>query len=307
MKVLFWSVAIAGCFASLAHGQLLLDNFNGSNVLTNNGSGAINHTSSTTALRIGIGSAVTLTSSPVNGAHYTPGANWASTSLVTTTGNTKGGTAYGLNSQGVDFSITVDDVTVSSDDSVNGADMPNSGNAGFRWELGVVSANATGDVQLYTNTKGGIYVNLFYDKEGVLSGDLRAIDTTKPGNKDAPGTTGIYELASFTLPSGTTGASYTDPLTVTFDLTSTGYSVDFSKTATVTSGSLSGTFNSSEQTGFSSGVLLTAFGQGLNSGFGNGYVTQLEIADAPEPPAVWLMVVGVLAAAGFAPLRRLRV
>jgi hypothetical protein len=284
-----------------AQGQILFnDNFNSSSVTTNTGTGDVNPSSSTTVF-----STAATPSQNSNGANFTPPSSYSHQSIYSSTGNTDGNTAYALTGVPTTFSITVNTVTVTSDSTANARpDIPESGNAGFTWEFGLFSANNTSnDPELYSNTTGGIYLRLFYDKEGVLSGNLRAVDSTHASGADASGTTGIHELASFTIaqPGGTT-TSYTTPLTVSFALTSTGYSVGLSQAATVVSGSLSGSFTALEQTNLSPGVRMDLFGQGWNNGDGSGTLSNVAVT-APEPPAAWLLGAGLLAL-GAVSLRR---
>jgi hypothetical protein len=256
--------------SAAANGQVIFnDNFNGSSLTTNNGSGSVNPGSNTTAFQSG-GNTGTLAQGS-GGAEYAPGGGYGEQFLSSTTGNNSGGAAYGLNSTGTDFSVTVNNVSVSNNGGGRG-DIPNSDNGGFRFELGLVSANAGyGDPEVYNNTSGGIYINLFYDQQGNLTGDLRVTDSSKNGQYDSSGTLGIYDLASFTVPQPSgTAASYTTPLTVTFDLTSTGYAVSFNETADV-------------------------LGQGWSNGDGSGDIQELQVAVAPEPPVAYLLGLGTLA------------
>jgi hypothetical protein len=287
-----------------AHAQVIFnDNFNGSSTGNNNGAGAINPTSNTSVFSTGGDSgSQTITS---GGAALSPGSGYGSQWLTSFTGNNGNNQAFALGSTGTDFSFTVNNVNVSANGGNNRGDIPNSANGGFRFELGMVSANAGyGDPELYTNVSGGIYVYLFYDQQGNLTGDVRATDSTKPGGGDSSGIQGIYELASFdiTQPVGTT-SSYNSPLTVNFDLTSTGYAISFSQTATVLSGSLTGSFNTTEQGDFSNGVRTNILGQGWSNGDGSGDVREFEASIAPEPPVVYLLGLGTLALA-FVGFRR---
>jgi len=285
------------------NGQVIFnDNFNGSSLTTNDGSGSVNPGSNPSAFQSG-GSSGSLTQGS-GGAEYAPGGGYGEQFLSSTTGNNSAGSAYALNSTGTDFSVTVNTVSVSNNGGGR-SDIPNSDNGGFRFELGLVSANASyGDPEVYNNTSGGIYINLFYDQQGNLTGDLRLTDSSKNGQYDSSGSQGIYDLASFTIPqpSGTT-ASYTTPLTVTFDLTSTGYAISFDETADVSSGSLSGTFTSLEQADLGVGVRANLLGQGWSNGDGSGDIQQFEVAVAPEPPVVYLLGLGTLAL-GFVGFRR---
>lgn len=284
---------LALSLSTSGHAQIFNDNFNGSSLTTNDGVGSVNPTSNTTAFQTG-GSSGTLTQGS-GGAQFAPGGGYGNQVMTTITGTTDGNSAYGLNATGTDFSVTVNNISVSSDGGAR-TDIPGSENAGFRFELGVVSANAgIYDPELYNNAQGGIYVNLFYDKEGVLSGDLRITDTNKTGQYDSSGTAGVHDLATFTIPQavGTT-ASYSNPLTVTFDLTNTGYSIGFSQTVDVSSGALSGAFTSLEQTDLSGGVRANLFAQGWDSGDGSGDIQNFDVAVAPEPPGVYLLGLGTL-------------
>jgi hypothetical protein len=289
--------------ASVSRGQVIFnDNFNGSSLTTNDGAGSVNPTSNTTAFNANGNSGMVAQGS--GGAQYTPGGGYAEQDLSTVTGTTSNGFAYGLGATGTDFSITVNNINVTGNGGGR-SDIPNSNNGGFRFELGIVSANASyGDPEVYNNTSGGVYINLFYDQQGNLTGDLRLTDSSKNGQYDSAGTTGIYDLASFTIPQGAgTTTSYTGPLTVTFDLTSTGYAISFNQTADVSSGSLSGTFTSLEQSDFTNGVRANLLGQGFSNGDGSGDISEFEVAVAPEPPVVYLLGFGLLAL-GFFGFRR---
>jgi hypothetical protein len=305
MKLLVVFAAVGFIFVSVAaNGQVIFnDNFNGSSVSTNNGVGAANPTANTTAFNVQTDSG-TLTQN-AGGASFNPGGGYGEENLSSVTGNTDGGFAYALGATGTDFAVTVDNINVTANSAGNRSDIPNSGNGGFRYELGIVSANnGGGDPELYSNSNGGLYVNLFYNQQGVLTGDVRATDSTKGGSYDSAGSPGIYELASFNIPQsvGTT-SSYTNPLTVTFDLTSTGYTIDFSEGVNVTSGALSGNFTSLEQTDLSNGVRASLFTQGWAEGDGSGNISEFEVSVAPEPPVVYLLGLGSLALA-FVAFRR---
>jgi hypothetical protein len=292
---------------AIAHGQIFNDDFNGSSLTTNDGAGSVNPTSNTTAFFAG-GDSGTLTQGSGGGADYAPGGGYGYQDMTSETGTVDSNSAYGLSSTGTDFSFTTDNVSVFQDGGGR-TDIPGSENAGFRFELGIVSANAgIYDPELYGNSQGGIYVNLFYDKEGVLSGSLRITDTNKMGAGDSSGAAGIHDLSTFTIPQamGTT-TSYTNPLTVTFDLTSTGYSIGFNQTVDVSSGSLSGTFTSLEQTNLGVGVRANLYGQGWDSGDGSGDIQEFKVAVAPEPPVVYLLGLGAMAFGvfGFRRVRRI--
>jgi hypothetical protein len=270
--------------ASLAPAQVILnDNFNGSNVSTNDGSGAVNPSSNTGAF---VGSA----SQNVNGAYYNATGYYGNQTEVSNTGNVDSNTAFGLTATGTNFQVTANNVVVTQDGGTR-PDIPGSGTAGFRFELGIVSANAGqgGDPELYNNGSGGVYVNLFYDKEGDLTGDVRITDAGKPQG-DSSGTPDVIEIATFSL------ASATAPVAVDFDLTSTGYSISFDQAVTVSSGSLSGTFASVGITNeFNNGVRASLFGQAWGGdGAGTGNISNFNVAVAPEPPVVYLLGLGML-------------
>jgi hypothetical protein len=179
------------------------DNFNGSNVFTNNGAGSVNPGSNETAFVDGSNNGDVSQNS--SGAYFTPGNGYGEQAISSNTGNANGGSSYSLGATGTDFSFTVNDVSVSSDGDSSRADgtgqvVPGSGNSGFRFQLGVLSkSDNNNDAELYGNSAGGLYVNLFYDKEGNLTGDLRAVDQTHPSGTDNGGTQGIFELATFSI------------------------------------------------------------------------------------------------------------
>jgi PEP-CTERM motif len=279
---------------SAVQAQILFnDNFNGTDAYTNNGSGSVNPTGSTTAFQ----SLNDVAGQNSNGALFTPGSSYNFQNLVSITGNTNGNTAYALGSETTSFQITVNDVSVTADGGDNRPDIPNSQDGGFRFELGIVSANATpaNDPELYNNEAGGIYVNLFYDTQGDLTGDLRLTNDTKDGAYDSSGDLGIFELASFTLP------DTASPLTVSFNLTSTDYDVEFNKDVTVSSGSLSGNFSSAGDitTEFNNGVRASLFGQGWSEGDGQGNISQFTVTVVPEPSAICLAGFGLVALSVF--------
>jgi hypothetical protein len=269
------------------HAQVIFnDNFNGTNVATNNGTGSINPTGNTTAFIAG-GDSGTVSQNG-NGALFTPGGGYGFQNLVSDTGNTDGNTAYALGPVGTSFQVTVNNVSVSANGGDNRPDIPNSQNGGFRYELGIVSATVGGgDPELYQTTGGGLYVNLFYDTNGNLTGDLRLTDHTKGNGYDSSGLPGITELASFTLP------DTISPLTVSFILTSTGYDVVFDKPVDVSSGSLAGTFAFPGD--FASGVQASLFAQGWSNGDGAGNISEFEVRTVPEPSVVYLLGLGAAA------------
>ena len=312
------SLAFVGLVATIfacslaAHGQVIFnDNFNGSDVTVNDGSGAVNSTANTTAFSSQTDSNNTNGPIPITqnagGAFYAPTGGYGEQNLASITGNNAAGNGYALGPTATGFSVTVNNINVTGDGGGRG-DIPNSANGGFRFELGIVSANAPGgDPELYANTNGGLYVNLFYDKEGHLTGDVRLTTSAKGYGYDGSaasaggnnGDNGIFELASFSLAQGAgTTSSYTNPLTVTFDLTSTGYAIDFSQAVDVSSGSLTGTFSPLEQSDLSNGVRASLFAQGWSNGDGSGNISNFEVA-VPEPSSVYLLGLGFLALAGF--------
>lgn len=299
--------SLALSVTAFARAQVVFnDNFNGSDFYNNDGAGSVNPTADKTAFHNTGGGP----SQGQNGALFTPGSGYNSQESDTRTGASNGGTAYSLGAAGTNFSFTVNDITVGANSAAGGrSDIPESGDAGFRFELGVLSVGDTNnDAQLFLNNVGGVYLTLFYDQQGNLTGNLRAVDSTHPTGSDSSGTQGIFELASFTIaqPSGTT-SSYTTPLTATLSLSSTGYSLGFDQTATLVSGSLSGTysaFSALEAGDLSSGVKVNLLGQGWSNGFGSGNIRELQISEAPEPSVTCLLGAAALFA-GAAWRRRL--
>jgi len=268
---------------SLARAQLFNDPFNGSSVTVNDGIGAVNPPSaSTTAFATG-----GATQSGGGGAIFAPSGNFGISYLSSLTGTS--GSTYGLTSVPTDFQFTINSVSVSANNSggiVEYIGGPST-NAGVKIELGVVSGNtvAGADNDLYDNTKGGLYVGLFYNAAGQLQGNLRAVNSSHAALNDNG--VGTSTLALFSLAS----PGNSSPLTVQFDLTSTGYTVLFSEAATVTSGSLTGTYGTAV-TGFGAGVRLNALGQNVANGRGSSVLGDVEVAAVPEPSSLAMLACG---------------
>ncbi|HPP54086.1 MAG TPA: hypothetical protein PK777_14130, partial [Thermoguttaceae bacterium] len=144
-------------------------------------------------------------------------------------------------------------VYVDADQSASYPQFPGGEESDFRIQYGLVSANrpVTGNNDLYNNTSGGLYVNLFYEWETsatnlTLTGNIRATTKNKPAG-DTEDLAGLVTLATFRLGdvAGITGGDFGQILDVMIDADTNGWRVSFADqngpiTPTVLSGSLSG-------------------------------------------------------------------
>ncbi|HOW69573.1 MAG TPA: hypothetical protein PKY77_03140 [Phycisphaerae bacterium] len=120
--------------------------------------------------------------------------------------------------------------------------FPGGEGADCRHELGIISANRAHDAsnrdpQLFSNTSGGLYVNLFYAANGtlptqdlVVTGHIRATNASHLSGQDWEGVVGLETVATFTLPNVTT-ITPEKPLVVTIEADQTGWKVGFSPSA----------------------------------------------------------------------------
>ncbi|MCS7305865.1 MAG: PEP-CTERM sorting domain-containing protein [Thermoguttaceae bacterium] len=220
-------------------------------------------------------------------------------------------------------------VYVDADQTATYPQFPGGEQADFRIEYGLVSANraVTGNNDLYNNTSGGLYVNLFYEREAsatnlTLTGNIRATTKNKPVG-DTEGLTGLVTLATFRLGNvaGITGGDFGQILDVIIDADLNGWRVSFADqngpiTPTVLSGSLSGGWTNlssvidgetiSFTDEFLNGVFLFAGAQGMGAGRGSAVFDSVFVyLTVPEPNAWALFGLGGLLLVGLG-YRRLR-
>ncbi len=221
-------------------------------------------------------------------------------------------------------------VYVDADQGVTYPQFPGGEQSDFRIQYGLVSANrpVTGNNDLYNNTSGGLYVNLFYEREAsatnlTLTGNIRAVTKAKTSAGDTEGLAGLVTLATFRLGevAGITGGDFGQILDVMIDADLNGWRVSFADqngpiTPTVLSGSLSGGWTnlSSVLDGetisftdeFVNGAFLFAGAQGIGAGRGSVVFDSVFVyLSVPEPTTWTLFALGSLLLAGMG-YRRLR-
>jgi len=203
-------------------------------------------------------------------------------------------------------------VYVDADQTSNYPQFPGGEQADLRIEYGLVSANrpVTGNNDLYNNTNGGLYVNLFYEREQsgtnlTLTGNIRATTKNKPVG-DTEGLTGLVTLATFRLGdvAGITGGDYGQILDVKIDADMNGWRVSFADqngpiTPTVLSGSLSGGWTNlrsvidgetiSFTDEFLNGAFLFAGAQGIGGGRGSVVFDSVFVYMTVPEPSTWAL------------------
>jgi hypothetical protein len=201
---------------------------------------------------------------------------------------------------------------VDADQTSNYPQFPGGEQADLRIEYGLVSANrpVTGNNDLYNNTNGGLYVNLFYEREEsgtnlTLTGNIRATTKNKPVG-DTEGLTGLVTLATFRLGdvAGITGGDYGQILDVKIDADMNGWRVSFADqngpiTPTVLSGSLSGGWTNlrsvidgetiSFTDEFLNGAFLFAGAQGIGGGRGSVVFDSVFVYMTVPEPSTWAL------------------
>lgn len=231
--------------------------------------------------------------------------------------NTNG--AYGWAAGGIygkkdsaDFKVMTDN-GVRVEYVINGSTVSTEGWNGFpggegadcRHELGIISANRAHDgsykdPQLYSNTSGGLYVNVFYAANGTLptqdlivTGHIRALNSSHLSGQDWEGVVGLETIATFTLP-GVTTITPEKPLVVTMEANRTGWKVGFSPSAgavftpkttgvsVLAGGKLGGGWDATSlgkgaiTNEFSNGAFLWAMYQNMSGGRGSGSIDRVK-------------------------------
>lgn len=220
------------------------------------------------------------------------------------------------NAVGTTYQYTLGGMTVDHANTQARTDIPGAGLGAIRYELGVISYNdpSTGTNttidELYRTTSGGVFVDVYKDANGLVTGNIRETNDQHPQDSDSDGVVGVKTLATFTL--GTDGV---DPFNVNLALTQDGYALTSDKAVTVTSGAISGTFGTREDGtsaffnagDWNNGAFITVGGQNWGGttdgtgGYGSLGVDQVRVLTTPEPAA---LLAGVGLVAGL--LRRRR-
>lgn len=222
-----------------------------------------------------------------------------------------------MTDQGIRVEWVIHNVTVTVDNTDSYSQHPGGEFADVRHEFGIVSANRvnTGNNELYVNTSGGLYVNLYYSASGapptqslVVTGSVRAVNNTHTGG-DTEDLAGLETLATFTL-TGITQISPSSPLSVTMEADKDGWEIGFSPNAnpeylinaetpgvhTVPVAKLAGGWDATSlydaaiTTEFLSGGFPWAHFQNMGIGRGSGSVDRVKVCigcklstDCPDP------------------------
>lgn len=118
---------------------------------------------------------------------------------------------------------------------------PNADDAECSHELGVISANAENTYwsELFRNTEGGLYVNLYYSgyvdsptENITVKGSIRVVNSTHPEATSGESANGLETPVVFEL-TNVHSITPADPLVVTIELDENGWQVGFSQDAGV--------------------------------------------------------------------------
>jgi len=112
--------------------------------------------------------------------------------------------------QGIVTEWVVQDAGIYStgDNSTYISAMHNGEYSDFRNQFGLVSANRDNNDQtydqLFNNTEGGVYVNLFYERESsdrdvTITGSVRVVNKNHPNNSDYDSAAGLVTIGTFSL------------------------------------------------------------------------------------------------------------
>jgi len=196
----------------------------------------------------------------------------------------------------------------------------------WRFQHGIISTDRanTSRNDLYANGEGGLYINLFYERETsytdlTLKGNIRAATKDKGASQDQESATGLVTLATFDFGS-VLGGNDGQHLTVMLDTDNDGWAFRFADdtgflTPTVTAGSLSGGWTNltsivdAETVSFTDEFLNGAFvfseGAALSTGRGSGVLDQVFVSvGVPEPATAGLLMLGGLGLLGCGWRRR---
>ncbi|HOW72370.1 MAG TPA: LamG domain-containing protein, partial [Phycisphaerae bacterium] len=146
-----------------------------------------------------------------------------------------------MTDQGVRLEWVISNVTVTADNPTPYAQHPTGETSDVRHEFGIVSAIRPngGSNELYTNTSGGLYVNVYYSAVGApptqnvtVTGSVRVVNNTHTGG-DEESLTGLETVATFTL-TGIASITPSNPLSVTIEADEDGWEIGFSPNANPT-------------------------------------------------------------------------
>lgn len=142
-----------------------------------------------------------------------------------------------MNEDGIRIEWVINYVQLTAAGGASGA--PNSDGAECFHELGVISANAENNQwnELYRNTKGGLYVNLFYSgyvdsptENITVKGSIRVVNSNHPEARSDEGANGLETPVVFEL-TNVHSITPAKPLVVTIELDQDGWKVGFPQNA----------------------------------------------------------------------------
>lgn len=208
----------------------------------------------------------------------------------------------------------INSVTVSADNTVEQGQFPGGELADVRHEFGVVSSNRinAGSNELFNNTAGGLYVNVFYWANGTMptqdilvTGDVRFVNANHPAG-DLESLAGLETVATFSLPN-VSRITPDSPLVITIEVNQAGWKIGASPESgatftplepglTIEQGKLVGgwdvnSLNDAAITSeFDNGASLWALFQNMNTGRGSANVDRVKVCvgctlttDCPDP------------------------
>jgi hypothetical protein len=144
-----------------------------------------------------------------------------------------------MNADGIRIEWVIDYVQLTAVGGGTESGWPNAQEAECFHELGVLSANADRNSfgELFRNTEGGLYVNLYYSgyvdsptENITVKGSVRVVNSTHPTESSGDGANGIETPVVFEL-TNVHSITPAKPLVVTIELDQNGWKVGFSQNA----------------------------------------------------------------------------